>query len=69
MVTIVVQLKEGDEEPQQHLDEGEHIERRVVPLDQLYEKLQGMLSLLLPSGATHEVCQPSQNYPRRMARL
>lgn len=68
MVTIVVQLKEGDEEPQQHLDEGEHIERRVVPLDQLYEKLQGMLSLL-PSGAAHGVCQPSQNYPRRMARL
>ena len=42
MVTIEVQLKEGDEEPEQHLDEGEHIERRVVPLDQLYEKLQGM---------------------------
>ncbi|KAF1822388.1 uncharacterized protein K489DRAFT_381142 [Dissoconium aciculare CBS 342.82] len=40
MVTIEVNLKEGDEEPEQHLDEGEHIERVVVPLDQLYEKLQ-----------------------------
>ncbi|USW52767.1 Putative NUDIX hydrolase domain-containing protein [Septoria linicola] len=40
MVTIEVQLKEGDEEPEQHLDEGEHIERRVIALDQLYEKLQ-----------------------------
>ena len=48
MVTIEVQLKEGDEQPEQHLDEGEHIERRVVPLDQLYEKLQGMSSAPSP---------------------
>lgn len=41
MATIEVNLKEGDEEPEQHLDEGEFIERVVVPLDQLYEKLQG----------------------------
>lgn len=34
-----VQLKEGDEEPTQHLESGEHIERVIVPLDQLYEKL------------------------------
>jgi len=40
MVTIEVNLKEGDDEPEQHLEEGEHIERVVVPLDQLYEKLQ-----------------------------
>jgi hypothetical protein len=44
MVTIEVNLKEGDEEPEQHLEEGEHIERVVVPLDQLYEKLQGTYS-------------------------
>lgn len=41
MATIEVDLKEGDKEPEQHLDEGEHIERVVVPLNQLYEKLQG----------------------------
>lgn len=66
MVTIEVQLKEGDEEPEQHLDEGEHIERRVVPLDQLYEKLQGMLLFLM---TVHGVCQRFQNCPGRMARL
>lgn len=41
MATIEVQLKEGDKEPEQQLDEGEHIERVVVPLDQLYDKLIG----------------------------
>ena len=41
MVTVEVQLEENDKEPDQHLDEGEHIERMVVPLSQLYEKLQG----------------------------
>jgi len=42
MVTIEVDLKEGDEEPEQHLDDGEHIERIVVPLSELYERLQAM---------------------------
>jgi len=42
MVTIEVELKEGDEEPEQHLDEGEHIERRVVPLSELYDTLQSL---------------------------
>ena len=49
MVTVEVELKEGDEEPEQHLDDGEHIERVVVPISELYEKLQGKcesLSLL-----------------------
>lgn len=41
MVHIEVELKEGDKEPQQHLDEGEHIERVVVPISELYTKLQG----------------------------
>jgi len=41
MVTVEVQIKEGDKEPDQHLDEGEHIERVTVPLDQLYDKLNG----------------------------
>ncbi|SMQ49259.1 unnamed protein product [Zymoseptoria tritici ST99CH_1A5] len=40
MVIIEVNLKEGDEEPEQHLDAGEHIERVIVPLDQLYDKLK-----------------------------
>ncbi|TKA74008.1 hypothetical protein B0A55_07746 [Friedmanniomyces simplex] len=42
MVTIEVNLKEGDEEPEQHLDEGEHIERRVVPLSELYDTLTAL---------------------------
>merc|ERR1712113_564341 len=41
MVTMEVNLKEGDEEPEQHLDEGEFIERRIVPLTELYSTLQG----------------------------
>jgi ADP-ribose pyrophosphatase len=45
MVTVEVELKEGDEEPEQHLDDGEHIERVVVPISELYEKLQGKLGL------------------------
>jgi hypothetical protein len=45
MVTVEVELKEGDEEPEQHLDDGEHIERVVVPISELYEKLQGEFSL------------------------
>ncbi|TID24785.1 adp-ribose pyrophosphatase like protein [Venturia nashicola] len=36
---VEVQLREGDAEPTQHLENGEHIERVVVPLAQLYEKL------------------------------
>ena len=43
MVTIEVNLKEGDEEPEQHLDPGEHIERRIVPLTELYDTLHGTL--------------------------
>ena len=41
MVTMEVNLKEGDKEPEQHLDEGEFIERRIVPLTELYSTLQG----------------------------
>lgn len=41
MVTVEVEIKEGDKEPDQHLDEGEHIERVTVPLDKLYDRLNG----------------------------
>ncbi|KAM0793326.1 hypothetical protein ACM66B_000783 [Microbotryomycetes sp. NB124-2] len=40
LVTLEVQLKEGEEEPKPHLDEGEHIEVRVTPLADLYAHLQ-----------------------------
>ena len=61
MVTVEVDLKEGDEQPEQHLDDGEHIERVVVPLSELYDKLQGksdsvpecegtMVTMLSPSA-------------------
>ncbi|KAI7692382.1 hypothetical protein KC353_g18652 [Hortaea werneckii] len=42
MVTMEVNLKEGDKEPEQHLDEGEFIERRIVPLTELYGTLQAL---------------------------
>ena len=42
MVTVEVNLSESDEKPEQHLDPGEYIERVIVPLHQLYDKLQGM---------------------------
>lgn len=44
MVTVEVHLKEGDKQPEQHLDEGEYIERRVVPISELYDTLQGTSS-------------------------
>lgn len=34
-----VRLEEGQEEPMQHLDEGEDILRVEVPLNELYERL------------------------------
>jgi ADP-ribose pyrophosphatase len=39
LVMVEVRLKEEDKEPEQHLDDGEHIERVVVPLNELYERL------------------------------
>ncbi|KAF9698653.1 hypothetical protein EKO04_003904 [Ascochyta lentis] len=39
LATVEVELKEGDAEPEQALDDGEFIERVVVPLDELYERL------------------------------
>lgn len=39
LATVEVELKEGDKEPEQALDEGEFIERVVVPLDELYDRL------------------------------
>ncbi|CAF9929273.1 MAG: hypothetical protein GOMPHAMPRED_005355 [Gomphillus americanus] len=42
MVTVEVELKDGDKEPEQHLEEGEFIERRVVPISELYDKLQAL---------------------------
>ncbi|RVD88931.1 uncharacterized protein DFL_003095 [Arthrobotrys flagrans] len=38
-VVMEVELKDGDPEPQQQLDDGEFIERVVVPLDELHDKL------------------------------
>jgi len=39
LATVEVNLKEGDTEPEQALDDGEFIERVIVPLDQLFERL------------------------------
>lgn len=39
LAMVEVRLNEGDQEPEQHLDDGEHIQRVVVPLDELYERL------------------------------
>ena len=40
LATVEVNLKEGDKEPEQALDDGEFIERVVVPLDELFERLE-----------------------------
>ncbi|KAJ4357507.1 uncharacterized protein N0V89_002083 [Didymosphaeria variabile] len=37
---VEIQLKEGDPEPEQHLDEGEEIQRVNVPLAELYDRLE-----------------------------
>lgn len=38
---VEVEVKEGEAEPEQHLDEGEEIQRVEVPLGELYERLEG----------------------------
>ena len=45
LVTIEVILKEGEGEPKAHLDEGEHIQVRIVPLEDLYLQLQKLEEL------------------------
>ncbi|CAG9937291.1 unnamed protein product [Clonostachys rosea f. rosea IK726] len=39
LVMVEVQLGEGDEEPEQRLEDGEHIQRVIVPIAELYERL------------------------------
>jgi len=39
LAVVEVELKEGDEEPEQKLEDGEFIERVVVPVGELYERL------------------------------
>ncbi|GAA5826918.1 hypothetical protein JCM11251_002161 [Rhodosporidiobolus azoricus] len=45
LATLEVELKEGEEEPTPHVDEGEHIDVRVVPLKDLYSHLQAFEKL------------------------
>lgn len=40
LATVEVQLNEGDVEPEQQLEDGEYIEKVVVPLEELYERLE-----------------------------
>lgn len=39
LVMVEVNLGEGDEEPEQRLEDGEHIQRVVVPLSEFYDRL------------------------------
>lgn len=39
MALVEVQLNEGDEEPEQRLEDGEHIQRVIVPLSEFYDRL------------------------------
>ena len=39
LVMVEVRLEEGDVEPEQRLDDGENIERVMVPLKDMYRKL------------------------------
>ena len=47
MAHVEVNLKEDDETPEQHLDDGEYIERVLVPINQLYDRLSGELNIRL----------------------
>jgi ADP-ribose pyrophosphatase len=37
--TVEVDIQEGEEMPEQHLDEGESIERVILPLSELFDRL------------------------------
>lgn len=39
LAMVEVQLGENEEEPEQRLDDGEHIQREIIPLAELYERL------------------------------
>lgn len=39
LAVVEVQLQEGDEEPEQKLEAGEFIEKVVVPVDELFDRL------------------------------
>ncbi|CAF3620167.1 unnamed protein product [Fusarium graminearum] len=39
LAMVEVQLSENEEEPEQRLDDGEHIQREIIPLAELYERL------------------------------
>ncbi|GAA5964419.1 hypothetical protein JCM21900_006422, partial [Sporobolomyces salmonicolor] len=39
LATLEVELREGEEEPEPHLDEGEHLEVRITPVAELYAHL------------------------------
>lgn len=67
MVTVEVNIGEGDKEPDQNLDPGEHIERVTVPLDQLYNKLKGMSIPFLPPSL-QVLSQATQLFRKRRAR-
>lgn len=49
LTTIKVELEEGDElkEPEQHLDDGEFIEKRIVAVKDLYRTLVGEAATLI----------------------
>jgi hypothetical protein len=68
MVTIEVNLKEGDEQPEQHLDEGEFIERRVVLISDLYTTLQGKYELKRWHFLGTGLRLVEQHYRKRRAR-
>ncbi|ETS84476.1 hypothetical protein PFICI_02501 [Pestalotiopsis fici W106-1] len=39
MAMVEVQLQEGDELPEQRLEDGEHIQRVIIPLSEFYDRL------------------------------
>jgi len=44
LVTVDIRLPPGAPEPEPHLDEGEHIVKRLVAIDELDAVLQGELA-------------------------
>lgn len=69
MVTIEVNLKDGDEAPEQHLDDGEFIERKIVPVSELYNTLQGKSCGHSVLAEQNSEIASQQRCQRRRARL
>jgi len=55
LATVTVWFDDELETPVPHLEPGEHIVTKVVPLSELYDKLQGAPQLLFISNLSYDM--------------